>query len=50
MKLVAGSPGIGAAEIAKAMKIKPNYVYRVLSDLEKESRVTKKGRKYFPID
>jgi hypothetical protein len=48
VKLVEGSPGISASEIAKSMKIKPNYLYRVLSDLEKEKRVQKKGRKYFP--
>jgi sugar-specific transcriptional regulator TrmB len=47
--LVEGSPGISAADIAKAMKIKPNYLYRVLGDLEKEKRVTKKGRNYFPV-
>ena len=46
--LVEGSPGITASDIAKSMKIKPNYLYRVLGDLEKEKRVTKKGRKYFP--
>lgn len=45
--LVEGSPGISASEIAKSMKIKPNYLYRVLGDLEKEGRVTKKGRQYF---
>ena len=48
VKLVQGSPGISASEIAKSMKIKPNYLYRVLGDLEKEGRVKKKGRKYFP--
>jgi hypothetical protein len=46
--LVEGSPGISAAEVAKTMKIKPNYLYRVLGDLEKEGRVKKKGRQYFP--
>lgn len=46
--LVEGSPGISASEIAKSMKIKPNYLYRVLGDLEKEGRVKKKGRQYFP--
>jgi len=46
--LVESSPGISAADIAKAMKIKPNYLYRVLGDLEKEGRVKKKGRQYFP--
>jgi ribosomal protein S25 len=46
VKLVADNPGISASEIAKKMKIKPNYLYRVLGDLEKEGRVKKKGRKY----
>jgi hypothetical protein len=48
VKLVQGSPGITASDIAKTMKIKPNYLYRVLGDLEKEGRVKKKGRQYFP--
>jgi ribosomal protein S25 len=48
VKLVQGKPGISASEIAKSMKIKPNYLYRVLGDLEKEGRVKKKGRQYFP--
>ena len=47
VKLVEGSPGISASDIAKQMKIKPNYLYRVLGDLEKEGRVKKKGRQYF---
>jgi DNA invertase Pin-like site-specific DNA recombinase len=46
--LVESSPGITASEIAKTMKIKPNYLYRVLGDLEKEGRVKKEGRKYQP--
>ncbi len=48
VSLVEGNPGISASDIAKSMKIKPNYLYRVLGDLEKEGRVTKKGRQYFP--
>ncbi len=48
VKLIEKSPGIGASEIAKTMKIKPNYLYRVLGDLEKEGRVKKQGRQYFP--
>jgi CRP-like cAMP-binding protein len=48
VKLVQGSPGISASEIAKSMKIKPNYLYRVLGDMEKEGLVSKKGRQYFP--
>jgi DNA invertase Pin-like site-specific DNA recombinase len=48
VSLVEGDPGISASDIAKQMKIKPNYLYRVLGDLEKEGRVKKKGRQYFP--
>jgi sugar-specific transcriptional regulator TrmB len=46
--LVEKSPGVGASEIARKLKIKPNYLYRVLGDLEKEGRVEKDGRRYFP--
>ncbi len=46
VKLIAERPGITASEVAKTMKIKPNYLYRVLGDLQKEGRVTKKGRQY----
>ena len=48
VKLVEANPGISASEIAKEMKIKPNYLYRVLGDLEKEGRVRKDGRAYHP--
>ncbi len=44
--LVEGNPGISASEIARTMKIKPNYLYRVLGDLQKEGRVKKSGRSY----
>ncbi len=49
VKLVEKEPGISASDMAKAMKIKPNYLYRVLGDLEKEKRVKKQGRNYFPV-
>ncbi|HXR59725.1 MAG TPA: hypothetical protein VN732_00190 [Solirubrobacterales bacterium] len=48
VKLIEGSPGISASDVAKNMKIKPNYLYRVLGDLEKEGRVKKDGRQYYP--
>ncbi len=47
---VADNPGIKASEIAEQLKIKPNYVYRVMGDLLKEGRVTKKGMGYFPAE
>jgi len=46
VELIKQNPGITASDIAKSMKIKPNYLYRVLSDLEKQKRVKKKGRTY----
>jgi predicted Rossmann fold nucleotide-binding protein DprA/Smf involved in DNA uptake len=46
VKLVTANPGISASEIAKQMKIKPNYLYRVLAELEKEGKVKKDGRTY----
>ena len=48
VKIIEKSPGLGASEVANRMKIPPNYLYRVLGDLEKEGRVKKEGRKYFP--
>jgi predicted Rossmann fold nucleotide-binding protein DprA/Smf involved in DNA uptake len=46
VKLITANPGISASDIAKQMKIKPNYLYRVLSELEKEGKVKKDGRAY----
>lgn len=48
VELIASRPGISASDVAKTMKIKPNYLYRVLGDLEKEGRVKKDGRQYYP--
>ena len=48
VNLIEKQPGISASDVAKTMKIKPNYLYRVLGDLEKEGRVKKQGRQYYP--
>jgi DNA-binding IscR family transcriptional regulator len=48
--MVKQNPGITASEIAKKMKIQPNYLYRVMADLEKQGRVKKDGRKYSPAE
>jgi transposase-like protein len=48
VRLIEKNPGISASEIAKQMRIKPNYLYRVLGDLQKEGRVRKDGRAYRP--
>jgi sugar-specific transcriptional regulator TrmB len=46
VKIISENPGITASEIAKQMKIKPNYVYRVMGELRKDRRVRKRGRGY----
>jgi transposase-like protein len=48
VKLVKSNPGITASEIATRLKIKPNYLYRVMGELQKDGEVTKKGRGYHP--
>jgi sugar-specific transcriptional regulator TrmB len=48
LKAVTENPGIRASEIATKMNIKPNYVYRVMSELEADGKVEKKGREYHP--
>ena len=50
LKHVHASPGITIAEIAKRMKIKPNYLYRILPNLEKDGSVKKEGKGYHPTD
>lgn len=44
LDLVGAQPGITIPEIAQAMGIKQNYLYRVLPTLEKEGKVVKKDR------
>ena len=46
VRLIKANPGSTASDIAKKMRIKPNYLYRVLGDLQKEGRVKKSGRSY----
>jgi hypothetical protein len=48
VKVVSENPGISASEIAKRLKIKPNYMYRVMGELQGERRVSKRGRGYYP--
>jgi hypothetical protein len=46
--LVRSEPGITIAELAKRMKIKPNYLYRVVPQLEKAGQLAKRGKGYHP--
>jgi hypothetical protein len=44
LDLVKGQPGITIPELAAAMGIKQNYLYRVMPGLAEEGKVTKSGR------
>jgi hypothetical protein len=48
LDLVAGQPGITIPELAKAMTIQPNYLYRVLPGLEQDGKVKKKDKGWYP--
>jgi hypothetical protein len=44
LKLVTDRPGITIPELAEAMGIKQNYLYRVMPSLAEDGKVTKSGR------
>lgn len=44
LELVRGKPGITIPEIAKAMGIEPNYLYRVLPKLASDGQVKRQGQ------
>ncbi len=44
LQLVGERPGITIPELAEAMGIKQNYLYRVMPDLSEQGLVTKSGR------
>lgn len=48
VELIGGQPGITASQLASAMGIGPNYLYRVLPQLQREGRITKTGKGYHP--
>ena len=47
-KLVQSHPGITIPELAKSMKIQPNYLYRVLPTLEKDGKIKRDGKGWKP--
>jgi hypothetical protein len=50
LRHVEKQPGITISELAKKMTIAPNYLYRVLPQLEKDGKVRKDGKGYHPAD
>ena|SRR5215207_9025791 len=49
VRTIKRNPGITVSELGRKMKLNhPNYLYRVLPDLEKEGRIKRQGRGYHP--
>ncbi len=47
-ELVAARPGITLPELADAMKIQTNYLYRVMPTLQAEGKIRKEGKGWHP--
>ena len=47
-ELVSARPGITIPELADAMGIQANYLYRVMPGLEKDGKVRKRGKGWHP--
>jgi DNA-binding IclR family transcriptional regulator len=50
LELVRKQPGVTIPELAKAMKIQPNYLYRVLPRLASEGQVKRDGQGWHPAN
>ncbi|HWF26461.1 MAG TPA: hypothetical protein VG275_13480 [Solirubrobacteraceae bacterium] len=48
LELVRSEPGITIPRLAEAMKIQPNYLYRVMPALEKDGSIKRNGQGWFP--
>jgi hypothetical protein len=48
LELVRARPGITIAEMADSMKIKANYLYRVMPTLQSEGQVVKRNKGWHP--
>jgi ribosomal protein S25 len=48
LELVRARPGISISELADAMGIKANYLYRVMPTLQKEGQVKKRDKGWHP--
>ena len=48
-ELVSAQPGITIPELADAMDIQANYLYRVMPTLQSEGKVQKRGKGWHPV-
>jgi DNA-binding IscR family transcriptional regulator len=48
LAFIVKNPGSTATQVAEKLRVKPNYMYRVLGDLAKDGKVKKEGTAYWP--
>jgi hypothetical protein len=47
VRIIKANPGITVSELGRKMKLNhPNYLYRVLPDLEKDGKIKRSGKGY----
>ena len=49
LELVRSQPGITIPQIAEAMKIEPNYLYRVMPRLVSDGQIRRDGQGWHPV-
>ena len=49
LELVRNQPGITIPQIAEALKIEPNYLYRVMPKLVSEGQISRDGQGWHPV-
>jgi hypothetical protein len=49
LELVIAQPGITIPQLAEALKIQPNYLYRVMPKLVSDGQIRRDGQGWFPV-
>jgi hypothetical protein len=49
LELVRSQPGVTIPQIAEALKVKPNYLYRVMPKLVEDGQVKRQGQGWHPV-
>ena len=50
LDVIKANPGITIPELADKLGIRPNYLYRVTAGLQKERKIRKRGRAFYPAN
>jgi DNA-binding IscR family transcriptional regulator len=48
VSIITAEPGLKLSAVAERVKVKPNYLYRLLPELAKDGKVVKRDKAWFP--